>query len=69
MSAGWTRIELATSGVTGRCSNLIELPPQFELIILRSDYLSRFISDLYKMAIGIIMQYPITKTTGAIFTD
>gem|GEM_PF-5523569 len=26
--AGWTRLELATSDVTGRCSNQIELPPQ-----------------------------------------
>ena len=26
--AGWTGIEPATSCVTGRCSNLIELPPQ-----------------------------------------
>ena len=25
---GWTRVELATSDVTGRCSNQIELPPQ-----------------------------------------
>ena len=55
-----TRLELATSGVTGRCSNQIEPPPH------NVGYLDL---GLYKIAIGMITQYPTTSTKGASVTD
>ncbi len=53
--AGWTGLEPATSCVTGRCSNQIELPPQFYF--------------LRRIDMGIITQYPIVRIIGAIFVD
>ena len=49
--AGWTGLEPATSCVTGRCSNQIELHPNYFF-------------GLYMIETGIITQYPIKSIKG-----
>jgi hypothetical protein len=41
--SGLTRLELATSAVTGRCSNQLNYNPRYYYILTKISYLSNFL--------------------------